>query len=113
MNVRFVNMTPHAVNWIDQSGVSWVFPPSGEVARIAATTERCGTLNVTNFDVRVPLSSTVFGESNVPDPEEGVTLIVSRMVVAAHPEREDLVFPNEIVRNEAGQVVGCRSFSRD
>lgn len=36
--------------------------------------------------------------------------IVSRMVANALPNRKDLLVPNELVRDDQGNIIGCRSF---
>lgn len=49
---------------------------------------------------------------NLPEPKPDTYYIVSKMVAQAWPEREDLIFPGTVVRNESGDVVGCVDFSR-
>ena len=44
------------------------------------------------------------------DEMDGVILIVSTLVKNASPDRKDLVSPGELIRNEAGQPVGCKGF---
>lgn len=43
----------------------------------------------------------------LPTRREGVWLIVSRMVAEANPDREDLLFPDRLIRDATGQVTGC------
>ena len=38
--------------------------------------------------------------------------VLSRVVKTALPDRDDLVVPDELVRDDAGRVVGCRRLSR-
>ncbi len=53
-----------------------------------------------------------FGEvTNLPEASDGTLLIVSRVVADASPARHDLVVPDQLVRNDAGQVVGAKSLS--
>lgn len=39
-------------------------------------------------------------------------LIVSRLVAEACPERDDLVVPDDTVRDDAGRIIGCRALAR-
>jgi len=95
-----VNLTPHAINLPD--GV--IIPPSGKIARVEMVTEDVDTVN------GIPLTvSWAVGPVNLPEPCEGTLFIVSRMVAAA-AEREDLVFPGELERDENGRVIGCKTF---
>ena len=99
-----VNLTPHAVHLHLTTGEVVTFPPSGAVARakeiVTAVGEKAGVRVVT----------VAYGEvENVPPPGGGETYLVSALVRAALPERFDLFSPGELVRNEAGVVVGCRT----
>ena len=49
---------------------------------------------------------------NLPEPKPDTYYIVPKMVAQECPEREDLIFPGTLVRNERGDVVGCIDFSR-
>lgn len=102
-----INLTPHAINIVSEDlDVIQTFEPSGNVARVATTTEIIGEVD------GVPLSTTVFGEvEGLPQQEDGVFYIVSGLVRSAQP-REDLLVPGLQVRNDQGQVVGCRTLDR-
>ena len=47
----------------------------------------------------------------LPEKQNGVFIIVSRIICAACPDRSDLVIVDQTVRNDKGQIVGCKSFS--
>lgn len=49
---------------------------------------------------------------DLPDPEPGVTLLVSRVMALAVPERRDLVFPFGEIRDDGGQIVAVSSLAR-
>ena len=58
----------------------------------------------------VPLITQTFGEVvGLPAPEEGKFYIVSALVRAACPDRYDLGSPAELVRDDAGRIIGCRA----
>lgn len=101
------NMTPHAVNFVDQDGdILRTVEPSGTVARVSVKTETIGKID------GIPVTSSVYGEiENLPEPEEGTVFIVSSLV-AGRTDREDVFIPNESVRDEQGRIIGCRSLGR-
>lgn len=105
---RVVNCTPHPITIVAGNGVILrAIPPSGEVARLSVSTEPAGVV------LGIPVTRTVFGEPvGLPEPEIGTCYIVSQLVKNALPERDDLVVPAEVVRDAAGNVVGCRSLGR-
>lgn len=101
-----MNFTPHPINVCDTAGkVIKTFQPEGLV-RLKASTVPAG------FDVDgVPVTKTLFGEpEGLPEQQGGVFLIVSQIVKSALPERTDLLVPAEVVRDEKGNILGCKSF---
>ena len=104
-----INLTPHGVN-IVCDGTITVFAPSGQVARCAQETARVGSICAGGADV--PITRTRFGQViDLPEPTLGTLYIVSRIVLSACPMRTDLVVPNELVRDGAGNIVGCKSLA--
>ena len=102
---KIINMTPHAIV-VSANGHEATYKPSGTVARM--TTEATTAFQVDGFDAVV---NTVVGH-NLPDPVEGVYLLVSAMVLSAFPERNDLIAPNTgaAVRNDKGHIVSVPGF---
>jgi hypothetical protein len=99
---RFENLTPHSVT---DALSGQTFQPSGTVARVAATFTPSGETG------GVQLFRRTFGAvENLPDKRDGVLLIVSALVAAAAPDRDDLVSPGELVRGPDGQPIGCKGF---
>lgn len=97
--MKTVNLTPHPLNVAGE-----VIPPSGTVARVQA-----------GFSPIVGgVCHQTFGEvTNLPDPQEGVRLIVSGLVFAA-TDRLDVFAPAtghpDVVRNDAGHIVSVPAF---
>lgn len=95
-----VNLTPHAINVVGYEEI----PSSGVVPRVAMQTK------VVVFVAGLPVSSTEYGKvEGLPEQIEGVSFIVSKMLKDACPDREDLLYPAELVRDEKGNIVGCKS----
>lgn len=104
-----INLTPHAITYINNDGDNIVIPSSG-VARATATTETVGSID------GFRLTKSCFGDPvNLPDYQEGVYLVVS--VTTANAARQagrrldDLLTTNETVRDNSGAIIGCRSFA--
>ena len=98
----FVNLTPHRMVVVDGPTIE----PSGEIARIDTSHE------VVDLIDGVKVYATVFGEIvGLPDPVEGVTLIVSALV-AMRAGRDDVMSPGQLVRDSEGRVIGCEGFIR-
>lgn len=102
---HFVSLLPHAVTILTSDG-QMVIEPSGSVARCSQTEEFIMELD----GVRV--TRQVLGEvTGLPPREEGVVFLVSRLVASAVPDRDDLMFPGPLVRDERGVVTGCQGLS--
>lgn len=102
VSLQVLNLTPHAINVVTDAGTQ-TFAPSGQVARCASSSAQVGDLN------GIPLFRTKFGEvQGLPEPQDGVLYVVSALVRQAVPHRPDVASPGDLVRDEAGNVVGCK-----
>jgi hypothetical protein len=109
--VSLVNLTPHVIEILDARR-DWKvasLAPSGEVARVATSKVLDSVVD------GIEIFATSFGEvTGLPEPREGVLLVVSALV-AGHPSvrgRTDVVSPGELVRGPDGQPRGCRGLTR-
>lgn len=102
MKIR--NFTPHAINICNNAGeVIRTIQPDGLV-RLKMQTESFGEID------GVPITGTTFGEpEGLPGFEHGNYYIVSQIVKSALVERTDLLVPAELVRDDKGSIVGCKS----
>jgi hypothetical protein len=128
LEVRIRNFTPHTVmlrlgcadcgfdateECTGLAGHGWltVALPSEGSARCEVSRQRVGMVHVPAAG-DIPLVHTVFGPvQGLPDPEPGVLLVVSRIVAEALPNRHDLVIPDDIVRDENGNVINARALA--
>ena len=102
----FVNLTPHTLNVITSDGSIQAIEPSGSVARCSQTEEVVKEVD------GIVITRQTFGDVvGLPPQEEGTIFIVSRMIAAACPDRNDLMIPGPLVRDEKGVVVGCKGLS--
>jgi hypothetical protein len=103
-NKKIINLTPHTINVVLDNKTIEI--PSSGVARCSQTTVPVGEIN------GIPLTSTTFGEViDLPEPTEDTLFVVSRLIMSACPTRTDLLVPNDMVRDEEGKVIGCKSFA--
>ena len=107
--IELKNYTPHTINLLDEDNKElFSIPPEGEVPRVEEKSEKIGSVGA---EV-APLYKVELGQvKNLPEPEEGVVLIVSKMVARAS-NRDDLIVPYNLVRDEEGRIIGCRGFAR-
>lgn len=105
----FKNGTPHPITLLNADNQVVQVLPKGEIVpRLTTTTVVVGEVN------GVSITETSFGETqDLPAPEEGVLWIVSRLILSANSHRSDLLVPNELVRDNDGNIVGCKSLARN
>lgn len=108
METIIMNLTPHAVSFVNADGATVLtVAPSGTVARVSTRTVQIGTLN------GLPVTQTEFGEvQDLPEQIDGTIYLVSSLVAQRVPDREDVFIPAESVRDSAGRIIGCRSLGR-
>lgn len=100
-----VNLTPHIINIVLEDGSTVNVPPSGKVARVEATFTPAGTVS------GVPVYRRKFGAViGLPEFAVDTVYIVSALVAQAAP-RPDVYSPGELVRNDAGQPIGCKGLT--
>jgi len=103
--MKFINLTPHALT-VEGLGV---IPTSGNIARVSVAQRDMGTRG--GVRLRQSVKGMVEG---IPAPAEGVTYIVSGMVLDALAglRLADVVAPDtgaDAIR-ENGQIVAVRGF---
>ncbi len=105
------NFTPHAVTIFDADGITPVATfPSGGVVRAQQTAQTVGSVN------GIEVVQMQFGDvEGLPDPQSDVYLIVSLTAANAAKAHgrttDDLLITADPVRNENGQIIGCKKFS--
>lgn len=110
-DVRLVNLCPHDVVIHGRDGTTLTVPPEPVAARCVVERVEVGTLVVDGCSLTM-VESQVVEPPTLPESTVGVLFIVSRMVAEAMPDRRDLVFPDGLVRDDEGAVVGCAALAR-
>lgn len=108
--MKLFNLTAHEVI-IERCYERIVIEPEEFPARRLSTTIVVGELEIDGGTV--DLESTSFGEvENLPEEEEGVGYIVSRIVAEACPQRHDLYVRSGEVRDASGRVIACTGLTQ-
>lgn len=108
--MRLVNLTPHPVTLL-VGDRTLTIPPEPTPARCSETRTVVGAVEVDGLEV--PVTVVGFGQvQGLPDPQEGVLYVVSRIVAEACRDRADLVIPDNLVRDAEGRIIGARSLAR-
>lgn len=103
---QFINLTPHTLSIIKADGSTIDIQPSGNIARVSSTSTIVATFKGIN------VSQQTFGDViNLPDSEEGIIYIVSRMVKDRVPDRADVLVPGAPVRDAEGKIIGANGLS--
>ena len=133
--ITFINLTEHNVSVLgDDNEVLVTFYPAlntdtDNPVRVPMTSEDLGYFDVdctcahvgeiadtgdeeTGPNAQVVIVRTAYGSvENLPAPQPETLYIVSSMIQANCPERQDLVVPAPLVRNDEGEIIGCQGFS--
>lgn len=107
--MKLVNLTPHDLNLILNGDVAIRIPPSGTVVRVDVIRTQAGTVDVCG--VVVPINVSAYGDVvGLPAPIKDTLYIVSALV-AQVAGRADVVYPDDLVRDDRGCVVGARALA--
>jgi hypothetical protein len=111
--VNLINLTPHPLTLIGHDGTVLLNqPPDGPMARCAEDRRDVGTITLPD-GATVPLRTVGFGTvTDLPAPRDGVLYVVSRATAEAAADRDDVVYPDEQVRDDEGRIIGCRALAR-
>lgn len=105
------NLTPHPVTIITDVGSVHLPPEPGTRPHIDEIREATEPVFVEGLPV--PTVRVVGGSAvDLPEPKPGTLFVVSRVIAEACPERTDLLVPYDLVRDETGRVIACRSLAR-
>ena len=110
---QLINLTPHDITILFEDGTILKVPASGTVARVASTNDTVG--GVMTEGGTIPIKAVSYGEvTGLPeyDPDKSVFYLVSSLVAARVPDRRDVLVPGDFVRDEKGNIIGCRSLNR-
>lgn len=108
MKYKYVNTTPHTVKVVNLAENVVQEYESEDPKRPSRLEE--GIQNVDDDHVREIVIEKV---TDLPEPQDGVRYIVSKYTALYLKDtRDDLVFPDALIRGGGGDVIGCRWLAR-
>lgn len=108
---ELINLTPHRLTIVGPDGtVLHDQAPDAPMARRAVDRRQVGTVALPG-GAAVPLRTVRFAAvTGLPAPRAGVLYVVSRTTAEA-AARDDVVYPDEPVLDDAGRIIGCRALA--
>ena len=111
--MKLINLTPHDIQLIyqdpelDHESID-IIPASGILARCDVLKEAAGMAGP------VPVYNMTYGPvQGLPDPQADTAYIVSSVVAqSVAGTRDDVLVPIDFVRDDQGQITGCRGLGR-
>lgn len=111
--MQLINLTPHDIQLVyqepelDHESID-IIPASGMLARCEVIKEAVGTAGP------VPVYNMTYGPvQGLPEPQEDTFYIVAAVVAQSLVgSRDDVLVPVDFVRDDQGQIIGCRGLGR-
>ena len=105
--MKIINCTPHAITFLrEDNSVLATVEPSGTIARASQTRDRVSEVN------GIPVNQCSYGSvTGLPDPQPETIYLVSALTAQACRNRSDVFIVDDAVRNESGQIIGCRAIA--
>lgn len=108
---ELINLTPHKINYYDNNKIQFSLSSCTNPPRVEERLDSQETLEVNgSYKIRIHNARNI-SIGNIPPEKEGRYYIVSR-IIAEYSDRDDLLVPHDLVRNEEGMVIGCNSFKK-
>jgi len=104
--MRIINLTPHKITLINSDGDKKAINPSGKAARVDTKERWIDRAN--GIDFYVSDSGDV---KDLPKPTHDIFYIVSKVVAAALPWRDDLFVPHGLIRDDKGNIIGSKGLT--
>lgn len=109
---RIINLTAHTANLHLSDGSVMDIESSGIARVIFDQDDEITTLVLGDGSISIMATATSPEVTGLPDPQDDVLYLVSRMVYDACPDRSDLVIPHMGIKGPTGQPIGCRALAQ-
>ena len=109
--LNIINLTSHKITVLDNRG-NEIFELSGvqNPPRVEEIKYETKHLKINGMhDLKIYKAENV-SVTRLPQQKENTYYIVSRLVAEYAKKRKDLLVPDEFVRDEDGNIIGCKSF---
>lgn len=103
---KLINLTPHKVR-VYNHNEEFLFelPACSDPLRLSTREKTVGKIK------GAPLKAKIFDiPTNLPPKQKDTYYVVSGLCIKAVKKRKDFIIPSDPVRNEDGEVIGCKSF---
>lgn len=110
MSKIIINLTPHALTFLDDANNVVLTVPSSGIARAAQTRVHVADVDIGGVSLSVH-HSTYGAVEGLPEMQDGVIYVVSALTAQACPDRSDVFITDDPVRDEAGRIIGCRGIA--
>ena len=129
-DVEIINCTPHDIVFVVENHIDdefyvvekFIIEKSGIIPRLIESQEKVDTFktevireyeNEKGWNLYIDIMKKSFNEvEGLPEPQENTYYIVSALVAGAAKNRDDLVVPNDTIRDGEGRIIGCRSLAK-
>lgn len=114
MTIRYINLTPHALNVKALDGEYLTILPDAEgPARVIYDRLPPEQVTIGGSEVAVAVAGPVREIVGLPGPQPDIVFIVAKAVADAAPRhRGDLMSPGRLIRDADGNVIGCDGLTR-
>jgi hypothetical protein len=111
--MQAINLTPHVLNIYSVRDSEPVLTiASTGFARAEEIVEQIAPVNLDGTEVPVVRKAFAPTVNGLPEPQADTIYVVSFLTAQAVPDREDVFFPGEAVRDPSGKIIGCVGLSR-
>ena len=114
MTIRYINLTPHALQVKSMDGGFITILPDAEgPARVIYDHLPPEQVTIGGSEVAVAVAGKPREIIGLPDPQPDIVFIVAKAVADAAPRhRGDLISPGRLLRDADGNVTGCDGLTR-
>lgn len=112
-DIELVNLTPHPINIFSNGKEIEEIPACKErIPRVREEYTECQEVIWYKGTALIVHKKKLGAVENLPKPHENTYYIVSMPIIRSKPERNDLIAPDDLVRDEDGRIVGCGGFAK-
>lgn len=106
-----VNLTPHQVVLQTSAGPMHL-PVGPKPLRLGETLTDGPPLKVGGTEFPVRFVEQALDDVSLPPERDGTVYLVAQLVARAFPERRDFFFPYDLLRDDAGNVIGAAALGQ-
>jgi len=110
--INIINKTPHEIKLLSNTDrIIFSLPGTINPPRVKERKNSTKSLLINGKDELKIYTAKNTDVENLPKPQENTYYVVSRLV-AEYADRDDLIVPDDFVRDTNGSIIGCKSFKK-